>query len=161
MKYIILVLALVLPYKAHAEVSQERLTYELAMGERVSNALILANVAICEASVEGRVGMYAVMDVVLNRVAHKRFPNTIEDVVYQRHQFECIQKGIQYGFEDFGFRDVYLMALYKLDGKAPRITRATHYYAPKGMPNGKSPFWAKQQHYLGTIGNHKFYLPYN
>ena len=161
MKLVLILLALLVPYKASAEISSDRLQLELAMGERVSNALILANVAICEASVEGRVGMYAVMDVVLNRVNHPRFPNTIEGVVYQRHQFECIQKGIQYTFNDYGFKDVYIMALRKLEGKAPRITIATHYFNPKGMPNGKSPFWAKQQHYLGAIGNHKFYLPYN
>ena len=138
---------MLLPLFAYAEVNQERIDYELQQGERINNALILANVAICEASVEGRVGMYAVMDVVLNRVAHKRFPNTIEDVVYQRHQFECITKGKNYGFNDYGFKEVYIMALNKLDGKAPRMTLATHYYAPKGMPNGKAPFWAKQQQY--------------
>ena len=157
----LLLLLLLIPTLVTAEVSNERLQQELEQGQRINNALILANVALCEASVEGRVGMLAVMDVVLNRVNHPRFPDTIEDVVYQRHQFECITKGKNYSFNDYGFKDVYIMALNKLDGKAPRITTATHYFNPKGMPNGKSPFWAKQKHYLGAIGNHKFYLPYN
>ena len=143
---------------AEEEVSKERIEFELAQGERVNNALMLANVMICEASVEGRVGMLAVADVVLNRVNHPRFPDTIEGVIYQRHQFECIQKGKNYGFNDYGFREVYLLALDKLDGKTPRITKATHYYQHVAMP--KPPFWAKREHFLGKIGNHSFFYPY-
>ena len=160
MKHLLLIIVLILPYKAIAEISPERLDYELIQGERIYNAILLANVAICEASVEGRVGMFAVMDVVLNRVNHHRFPNTIEQVIFQRHQFECIQKGIRHSFNDYGFTEAYYMALDKLDGVAPHITKATHYYAPKKMPGGKSPFWAKKEYYLGTIGNHRFFKLY-
>jgi N-acetylmuramoyl-L-alanine amidase len=115
-------------------------------------------VMICEASTEGRIGMLAVANVVMNRVKHPRFPNTIEEVVYQRHQFECVQKGIQYGFKDYGFKQAYNMAINVIEGKSPKITNATHYFQYKLI---NPPFWATNDKYLGTIGNHKFYRVYN
>ena len=142
-----------------AEVNQERLNYELERGMLVYNAFILADVMVCEASVEGRVGMLAVANVVMNRVNHPRFPNTIEKVVHQRHQFECIQKGVKHHWSEARYREAYQLAMDFLEGKTPRITKATHYYQYKLMSN--PPFWATNDKYLGTIGNHKFYKVYN
>ncbi len=141
-------------------VSQDRLDYELKMGQRVLDAMTLANVMVCEASVEGRIGMLAVANVVMNRVNHPKFPSTIEEVVNQRHQFECVTRGKSHGWEEKGFREAYQLAMDFIEGKTPRITNATHYYAPKKMPNGASPFWAKEDAFLGSIGNHKFYKLY-
>ena len=139
------------------DVTPQMIEKELANGEKIYNATILANVMICEASVEGRIGMLAVANVVLNRVAHHRYPNTIKEVVHQKHQFECITKGKRHNFQDYGFSEAYELALDVLEGKTPSITKATHYYAPKKV---KAPFWATQDRYLGAIGNHNFYRVY-
>jgi spore germination cell wall hydrolase CwlJ-like protein len=48
-------------------------------------------VAYTEARSEGAVGMAAVMGVVLNRVADKRWPKTVCDVATQRDQFLGLQ----------------------------------------------------------------------
>lgn len=140
-----------------SDITPQMIEEELVKGEKIYNALILANVMVCEASVEGRIGMLAVADVVLNRVAHPRYPNTLEEVIYQKHQFECITKGKKHTFQEYGFREAYKLAFSVLEGETPRITTATHYYAPNKI---KAPFWATQDRYLGTIGNHKFYRVY-
>lgn len=51
----------------------------------------LANVIYHEARGESRRGQAAVGYVVLNRVADPRYPNSIEGVVWQRHQFSNLR----------------------------------------------------------------------
>ena len=154
-------LILSISFNANAELThnllEHQLEHQLAQGEKVMNAITLANVAICEASTDGRAGMLAVMDVVLNRVKNKRFPNTINEVVNQKYQFECITNGKNHSFGEWGFKQAYDLAINKLDGKEPKMTIATHYYAPKSMPSNKPPFWANKKFYLGAIGSHKFF----
>lgn len=149
-----ILLALLLPTFALAEVSQSRLDYELEQGQRLHNATILADVMWCEAVSEGRVGMLAVANVVMNRVNDRRFPNTIEEVVHQRHQFECIQNGKRGDFKDRTYRETFSLALEFLDGKTPRITTANHYYAD-WIP--EVPYWSDPSKRLGKIGRHVFY----
>ena len=48
---------------------------------------ILAGIIYCEAGSESHEGKVAVGNVVLNRVASAKFPNTIREVVYQQGQF--------------------------------------------------------------------------
>jgi spore germination cell wall hydrolase CwlJ-like protein len=161
MKYVIIGLMMTFATcVALAEVSEERIQHELAIGERLDKALILANVATCEASVEGRIGKLAVMDVVRVRVEKRQFPNTVESVVYQRHQFECVTKGIQHTMSDYRFSETLKLAFDHLDGKTPRITNADHYYNPDKMPNGIPPRWATPETYLGRIGSHVFHKLY-
>ena len=45
-----------------------------------------------EARGENSKGMIAVANVVMNRVKHKRFPSSICEVVYQKHQFSWVKK---------------------------------------------------------------------
>ncbi|MDO4286019.1 MAG: cell wall hydrolase [Eubacteriales bacterium] len=49
--------------------------------------MILAAIIYCEAGTESHEGKVAVGNVVLNRVASPKFPNTIREVVYQQGQF--------------------------------------------------------------------------
>ena len=51
---------------------------------------ILLKIAMAEAEGEGTEGKALVMKVVLNRVASKEFPNSIEGVVFQPGQFEPV-----------------------------------------------------------------------
>ena len=59
-------------------------SYELDLLERLVEA---------EAGAEPLEGRIAVAQVVLNRVASSKFPNTIEGVIYQRNQFEPVAIG--------------------------------------------------------------------
>ena len=155
MKSLKFLLLFLLPISSFAEVSQERLEYELALGERITNTFLLADVAWCEASTQGRVGKLAVMDVVLNRVADNRFPNSIAEVIHKRWAFECITKEVPIERNSNTYEQAFKLAQAKLLGEAPRITYATHYYNPTKV----TPFWSKspQMTYLGDIGAHRFY----
>lgn len=48
---------------------------------------LIALVTMAEAEGESEYGQRLVIDTVLNRMDHKRFPNTAEKVIYQRNQF--------------------------------------------------------------------------
>jgi len=54
---------------------------------------LLLKVAQSEATSQGPDGMWLVMSVVLNRVESKNFPNTIEEVIYQKNQFSVVDDG--------------------------------------------------------------------
>lgn len=55
---------------------------------------LLAKIIHAEAGAEPYVGKVAVGGVVLNRVQHSRFPQTLAGVVYQPHAFESVSNGI-------------------------------------------------------------------
>ena len=46
-----------------------------------------------EAGTEGFIGKQYVVDVILNRVDSEKYPNTIKDVIMQKHQFEVVSNG--------------------------------------------------------------------
>lgn len=54
---------------------------------------LLALVTMAEAEGECEEGKRLVIDTILNRVDHARFPNTIRDVIYQSNQFEAMWNG--------------------------------------------------------------------
>lgn len=54
---------------------------------------LLAQLIEAEAGTQGFRGKCLVADVVLNRVDHKDFPNTIRGVIFQKHQFSVILDG--------------------------------------------------------------------
>lgn len=54
---------------------------------------LLARLVHAEAEGEPFVGKVAVAEVVLNRVEHEKFPDTIEEVIYQENAFEPVQNG--------------------------------------------------------------------
>lgn len=64
-------------------------SYTAAEGE----AYLLAAIIQCEAWGEPYEGKLAVGSVVLNRVAHSKFPNTITEVIYQNRQFAPVASG--------------------------------------------------------------------
>lgn len=125
-----------------------------AIDYTADDVMRLADVMYCEARGEGRLGMLAVGDVVKNRVNDSRWPNTVRGVIEQPRQFSCIGDVVRID-DDAAYELAVDLAAYSLSGKAPRITRANHYYA-----HGKisTPAWARQMSQLGEIGNHRFYL---
>ncbi len=54
---------------------------------------LLASIIYCEAGGEPYVGKVAVGSVVMNRVNHGEYPNTIRDVIYDRGQFSPVRNG--------------------------------------------------------------------
>jgi spore germination cell wall hydrolase CwlJ-like protein len=121
-----------------------------------------------EARSDNMAGMYAVANVVLNRVADKRYPDTICGVVKQgrmgdtsgivklhRCQFSWYCDGKKdYPTEEDSWQKAQIVAYNLLNHRKFRgITEgATHYHAHYVSPN-----WASELDLIGTIGQHAFY----
>ena len=54
---------------------------------------LLALVTMAEAEDQGEYGQRLVIDTILNRVDHPRFPDTIDGVIYQKNQFSSMWEG--------------------------------------------------------------------
>jgi len=59
-----------------------------------SDLRLMASIINCEAGAEGFQGKLAVGIVVMNRVASKKFPNTIKKVIYEKGQFSPVRNGM-------------------------------------------------------------------
>lgn len=75
-----------------ADTPERALSQQVAMGGQ--NVDLLARVIAAEAEGEPYIGQVAVGAVVLNRVRHPEFPNTLSGVVYQPHAFESVTNGL-------------------------------------------------------------------
>lgn len=120
----------------------------------------LAQAIYFEAGSESRIGQLAVADVVLNRVAHPAYPQTICGVVYEGSERRT---GCQFTFTCDGslrravnkrrYAQAEELAGAVLAGlRAPVSRNATHYHA-----DYVSPYWAATLTPTATIGTHKFY----
>lgn len=120
----------------------------------------LAQAVYYEAASEPETGQRAVAQVVLNRVKHPAFPNTICGVVYQGSQRVT---GCQFTFTcDGSLARVPLSALYRraeriardaLSGRVAReVGNSTNYHADYVVP-----YWAPSLAKLTQIGRHIFY----
>ena len=113
-----------------------------------------------EAASESDAGQRAVAQVVLNRVAHPTYPNTVCGVVYQGSERRT---GCQFSFtcdgalgrtpSRFGWNRARAVASAALAGSvyAP-VGLATHYHTIQ-----VNPYWAKSLNRVTTIGAHIFY----
>lgn len=54
---------------------------------------LIALVTMAEAEGESEMGKRLVIDTILNRVDHQCWPNTVQEVVYQKSQFSCVLNG--------------------------------------------------------------------
>lgn len=120
----------------------------------------LAAAVYYEAASESDAGQRAVAQVVLNRVAHPAYPDSVCGVVYQGSQRSS---GCQFSFTCDGSLARKPVPLFW--DRAKRIARdalsgyvdkavglATHYHTVQ-----VHPYWASSLAYLGTIGAHRFY----
>lgn len=97
MKKIILILVAVLtlnfvavePTKVQAAKTETENVIEASSDE----IKLLAALIFCEAGNQSYRGKLAVANVVINRVLDDRFPNTIEEVIYQKYQFSPVGNG--------------------------------------------------------------------
>ena len=117
-------------------------------GYSSSDIYLLAKVVHAEARGEPYEGMVAVAAVVLNRVEHPSFPNTISGVVYQPLAFTCVADGqINYTPDQTAIN----AARDALNGWDPTYG-ALYYYNPKTATSS----WIKKLDVHMTIGNHVF-----
>lgn len=126
-----------------------------ALGIRVQDAsadrntrALLARLISAEARGEPYVGQVAVGAVVLNRVKHPSFPNTIPGVIYQSGAFSCISDG---QFDQPVADSAYRAADDALNGWDP--TGGAIYYF---NPNTATSAWIWSRPLILTIGKHRF-----
>ena len=111
-------------------------------------AQMLMKLAMAEAESDGVVGRAMVMAVVLNRVEDDRFPDSIEGVIFQEHQFSPVDDG-RY---DEAVPDVEChLALAEIE-RGEYYTIDALYFE-----NADSSWQQENCEYLGTIGHHRFY----
>tara|TARA_R110000744_G_C19371770_1_gene563249 strand:+ start:81425 stop:82027 length:603 start_codon:yes stop_codon:yes gene_type:complete len=117
----------------------------------------LAEVLVYEARGESLQGMYAVANVVMNRVQHPKFPDTIKEVVHQRYQFSyLLDKHRQSKPSKQDWNRAYIVAFNTINNIVkPVAPKSLFYLNPKSLQ--KLPRWAMVYKYRMTIGNHVFY----
>ena len=71
------------------EDTDEQITEEIRLGEME----LIAQLVQAEAGNQSLEGKRLVVDVVLNRVADPRFPDTVEEVIFQSGQFSVVSNG--------------------------------------------------------------------
>lgn len=113
-----------------------------------SDKELLARVISGEARGEIYTGQVAVGAVVLNRVKHSSFPNTIAGVVYQEGAFTAVDDG---QINSSVSSSCYQAAQDALNGWDPS-GGAIYYYNPKTATSS----WIKLRPVIVTIGNHVF-----
>lgn len=72
------------------EVTEPPMEY---MGYTMEEIELMALVTMAEAEGESELGKRLVIDTILNRVDHKRFPDTVHGVIYQKNAFESMWNG--------------------------------------------------------------------
>lgn len=120
----------------------------------------LAEALYFEARGEGVKGIFAVAEVILNRVDSPSYPDTVCDVIYQGtgRLFECqftySCDGLKETIEE---RDAYeavaKIARLMLDGAPRALTDGATHYHTKAV----DPSWASVYPRTTTIGSHHFY----
>ena len=90
-------------------------------GMQEAELKLLANIIHCEAKGEPYVGKVAVGSVVLNRLRHPSYPDTIEGVIYAKNQFTPVRNGMLKKALDGDLADAscYQAALEALAGVQP------------------------------------------
>lgn len=118
-------------------------------GGQSSNTIeLLARVISAEARGEPYTGQVAVGAVILNRVEHPSFPNTISGVVYQPGAFTCMTDGqINQPIAESSRR----AAQDAMNGVDP-TGGAIYYYNPQKTSNK----WMLSLPVITVIGNHRF-----
>ncbi|MCA1661017.1 MAG: cell wall hydrolase [Novosphingobium sp.] len=158
-----------------ADVTDPRAPLEAGLGAAIARPTFLAGSAedrfralhclttaiYYEAATEPDAGQRAVAQVVLNRVAHPQWPDSVCGVVYQGSE----RPGCQFSFACDGSmaRAPVRMWWQRARAVAERAL-AGDVYAPVGLATyyhtgAVHPAWADRMTYLGAIGAHLFYRP--
>ncbi len=119
-----------------------------AGGYSSSDVYLLAKLVYAEARGEPYTGQVAVAAVVLNRVKHSSFPNTISGVVYQPYAFTAVDDG-QINLEPNSTAKA--AARDAMNGWDPS-GGCIYYFNPKTATSK----WIWSRPYVTTIGSHRF-----
>ena len=109
---------------------------------------LLARLISAEARGEPYIGQVAVGAVVLNRVEHPSFPNSVAGVVYQPGAFSCLDDG---QFDEPVSESAYRAAQDAMNGWDPSYG-AIYYFNPATATSK----WIWSRPLIVTIGNHRF-----
>ena len=113
-----------------------------------------------EAASEPDGGQRAVAQVVLNRVAHKSYPDTVCGVVYQGSERRT---GCQFSFTcDGSLARVPSRLFWERAGRVARDALAGYVYAPVGLAThyhtfAVHPYWSPKLVNVANIGAHRFF----
>ena len=119
-----------------------------SLGLSTADINLLARVISAESRGEPYLGQVAVGAVVLNRINHPSFPNTLSGVIYQPGAFTCVTDGqINQPVSDSAKK----AAQDAINGSDPS-SGAIYYYNPAKTTNK----WILSRPVITTIGKHKF-----
>ena len=117
-------------------------------GYSSSDYELLARIISAEARGEPYLGQVAVGAVVLNRIEHPSFPDSLSGVVYQKGAFSCLDDG---QFYEAIADSAYSAAQDAINGLDPS-GGAIYYYNPVKSTNK----WILSRKIITTIGAHRF-----
>ena len=123
---------------------------EVPVQAATSDLQLMARAVNGEARGEPYTGQVAVAAVILNRVNHSSFPNTVAGVIYQPGAFTAVSDG-QINAPIDSNSTVYKACQDALNGWDPS-GGAIYYYNPRTASNG----WIRTRPVLTQIGNHVF-----
>ena len=109
---------------------------------------LLARVISAESRGEPYAGQVAVGAVILNRMEHPSFPNTLSGVIYQPGAFSCLYDG---GINAAVADSAYRAARDAINGQDPS-SGAIYYYNPAKSTNQ----WIFSRPVITVIGQHRF-----
>lgn len=109
---------------------------------------LLARIISAEARGESYLGQVAVGAVILNRIEHPSFPDTLSGVIYQKGAFSCLNDGQFYASVA---DSAYSAARDAINGLDPS-GGAIYYYNPSTATSK----WIFSRPVITTIGNHRF-----
>lgn len=117
-------------------------------GANSGDLALLARLISAEARGEPYTGQVAVGAVVMNRVDHPSFPNSISGVIYQPGAFSCLQDG---QWDEPVADSAYRAAREALAGADP-TGGAIYYFNPQTATSA----WIWSRPHILTIGSHRF-----
>lgn len=148
-KITLLILILILIFEIITYIKSKNVQ-AVSQGSNVSDVQLLARAINGEARGETYEGQVAVGAVILNRVAHSSFPNTIAGVIYQPGAFTAVSDGqINVAIEESS--TVVKAARDALNGWDP-TDGAIYYFNPDTATNK----WIWSRPLIKTIGKHRF-----
>lgn len=109
---------------------------------------LLASIISAEARGEPYEGQVAVGAVIMNRISHPSFPNTLSGVIYQPGAFSCLNDG---GINAATAESAYTAAREAINGSDP-TGGAVYYYNPAKTTNK----WIWSRQVVAVIGAHRF-----
>lgn len=113
-----------------------------------SDVQLLAKIISAESRGEPYQGQVAVGAVIMNRISHPSFPNTLSGVIYQEGAFSCLYDG---GVNAAVADSAYTAAREAINGSDP-TGGAIYYYNPAKTTNK----WIWSRQVIAVIGAHNF-----